>query len=670
MRRLGPIVFAVLFTAVAVPSPGAGSETQVPTGFQRSSCRSVADGVEYVPMRRGSPAANAYVGHIAPGSPVRLRVVTSKDRVPNSDESLEVPSSQCRRLGCLLGINGDFHDSNHEALGGIVKQGRLVRTPNPGRPHVYVRKDGRLALGDLPWTGSMKTKEATPRTLALRGINTSLFPSNGLVLYTSDWGSHTRTSSATEIIIRPGTALAPLGQTVTVSFSALDSSDSSIPAGGAVLSGKGSSATFLKDLWNRGVRQAEIRVDSTQDIFEALGGSPVLMANGVNAYPQDDDSFITSRQPRTFVGSGPAGDIFIVAVDGRQSASAGMSLVEAANFMRGLGATQAINLDGGGGTVFVKDGAVASVPVDDGDRNAERGAPNSLVLVPAPPKPGSLLPPGPRSGYWMVSADGTVFSFGDARDHGYVRVSPNQAVDLEPTPSGNGYWVVDNLGQVYAFGSAPHLGNADRSRLASGERVTSLSATPSGSGYWIFTSRGRALALGDARHIGDMSSVTLNGPVLDSVATPSGNGYYMVASDGGVFAFGDARFRGSMGGSRLNAPVQSLVPDPDGVGYWLVASDGGVFAFEAAFRGSMGGVRLNAPVSGMVAFGNGYLMTAEDGGIFNFSDKPFHGAAGELPRGFPRDLGGPARLMAPRSGAGRWGRGPHRRCDEPPGEEQ
>jgi hypothetical protein len=629
-------VFAVLLAAVAVPFPGAGSTTRVPPGFTASSCSSVAEGVEYMPMRRGSPAANVYVGHIAPDSPVRLRAVSSNDRVPHHDESLEVPSSQCRRLSCLLGINGDFHDpSTHEPLGGIVKQGRLVRTPNPGSLHVYVGTDGRMNMGGLPWSGSAKTKEASPRTLGLNGINTTLFPSNGLVLYTSDWGSRTRTSSTTELIISPGEALAPLGRTVTVSLSGLGSSDSSIPAGGAVLSGKGSAATFLKDLWNRGVRQVEIRVDSAHTPYEALGGNPFLIANGQNAFPNTSDSFVKSRQPRTFVGFGPAGDIFIVAVDGRQSASDGMSLAEAADFLRGLGATQGLNFDGGGGTVFVKDGKVASVPIDDGDRNSERGAPDSLAVVVGPAIPGSPLPDGPRSGYWMVSADGSVYRFGDARQHGYFRMAPNQAVDLEPTPSGNGYWVVDNVGHVFALGDARYFGNADPSRLASGEKVTSLSATPSGNGYWIFTSKGRALIFGDARFFGDMSAVPLNGPVLDSVATPFGNGYYMVASDGGVFAFGDARFYGSMGGTRLNAPVQSLVPDPDGVGYWLVASDGGVFAFQGAFRGSMGGTRLNRPISGMVAFGNGYLMVAEDGGVFNFSDKPFHGSLGSCPAASP-----------------------------------
>ena len=233
----------------------------------------------------------------------------------------------------------------------------------------------------------------------------------------------------------------------------------------------------------------------------------------------------------------------------------------------------------------------------------------------------------PRSGYWMVAADGRVHAFGDAPQLGHAP-SSLETVDLEATPSGNGYWVSNSAGEVFAFGDARRLGNA---RPLAGERITSLSSTGSGGGYWLFTSRGRVLAFGDARFHGDMSGTPLNGPVLDSIPTPAGQGYYMVASDGGIFAFGDAQFIGSMANTKLNAPVQSLVPDGDGRGYWLVASDGGVFAFGAPFRGSMGSVRLNKPITGMVAFGDGYLMVGEDGGIFNFSDRPFRGSLGAAP---------------------------------------
>ena len=249
--------------------------------------------------------------------------------------------------------------------------------------------------------------------------------------------------------------------------------------------------------------------------------------------------------------------------------------------------------------------------------------------IPAPtPKPPTV---SPQSGYWMVSAAGTVYAFGDAPAAGSAPAGGPEVVDIEGTPSGRGYWVVDGSGTVHARGDAVPYGGAGG--LPAGEAVTSLSATPSGSGYWIFTNRGRVLPRGDAGSFGDLAGRPLNGPVLDSVPTPTGHGYYMVASDGGVFAFGDARFSGSMGDRRLNSPVQSLVPDADGTGYWLVAGDGGIFAFDAPFHGSMGAVRLNKPVTGMVASrtGRGYLMVAEDGGIFAFGDVAYRGSLGASP---------------------------------------
>jgi subtilisin family serine protease len=233
------------------------------------------------------------------------------------------------------------------------------------------------------------------------------------------------------------------------------------------------------------------------------------------------------------------------------------------------------------------------------------------------------------SGYWMIDSGGGVFAFGGAQDFGD---GPADAVDIEPTPSMAGYWVLARNGSVSPRGDARFFGSA---LMRPGEEAASLSSTASGNGYWIFTNRGRVINLGDAPFFGDVSSLELNGPVLDSVATASGRGYWMVASDGGIFSFGDAKFYGSMGGTRLNKPVMSMAPDPDGLGYWLVASDGGIFAFDSGFYGSMGGTRLNRPVSGIVAGSAGYLMVAEDGGIFAFGNVPFHGSLGANPPALP-----------------------------------
>jgi alpha-tubulin suppressor-like RCC1 family protein len=243
--------------------------------------------------------------------------------------------------------------------------------------------------------------------------------------------------------------------------------------------------------------------------------------------------------------------------------------------------------------------------------------------------------PVPKSGYWMLGANGSVFGFGASHVLGTSPSYPswasgNAAVAISPRRDGKGYWVVDAAGGVHAFGTAKFYG--DHPALRAGEQVSSIAATPSSRGYYLFTNRGRAVVYGDAKFFGDMSKVVLNGPVIASNATPTGRGYFMVASDGGVFSFGDARFHGSTGGLRLNRPVVGLSPTPSNGGYWLVASDGGVFAFgDASFRGSMGAVKLNRPVNGLVPLGNGYLMVASDGGVFNFSNKPFYGSLAASP---------------------------------------
>ncbi|HEV7525042.1 MAG TPA: phage tail tip lysozyme, partial [Acidimicrobiia bacterium] len=234
----------------------------------------------------------------------------------------------------------------------------------------------------------------------------------------------------------------------------------------------------------------------------------------------------------------------------------------------------------------------------------------------------------PRSGYWMLGADGSVYPFGSASNSGSA---PGFAVAITARPDGRGFWIVDAAGYVSHLGEAAR-DHGGRPPLRAGEAVSTISATPSGNGYWLFTNLGRVFVYGDAHFYGDMSSTALNGPIVASVATPTGHGYYMVGSDGGVFSFGDAHFHGSTGHLRLNRPVVGIAPTPDNRGYWLVASDGGVFAFVAPFRGSMGGSHLNRAVNGLVAYGNGYLMVASDGGVFDFSNKAF---LGSLPPSLP-----------------------------------
>jgi exopolysaccharide biosynthesis protein len=86
-----------------------------------------------------------------------------------------------------------------------------------------------------------------------------------------------------------------------------------------------------------------------------------------------------ARHPRTAVGfSRDSSTLFLLVVDGRSTASVGMTLVELAALMRRVGAWQALNFDGGGSTTMIVDGAIVNTP---SDTTGEREVGNALLVV-------------------------------------------------------------------------------------------------------------------------------------------------------------------------------------------------------------------------------------------------------------------------------------------------
>ncbi|HXQ44943.1 MAG TPA: hypothetical protein VN816_09925 [Acidimicrobiales bacterium] len=232
-------------------------------------------------------------------------------------------------------------------------------------------------------------------------------------------------------------------------------------------------------------------------------------------------------------------------------------------------------------------------------------------------------------GYWIASANGGVFSFGDATFYNSLAGIHLSApvVGIASTPDGHGYWLVASDGGIFAFGDARYFGSMGGHPLS--RPVVGIASTPDGRGYWEVASDGGIFAFGDATFHGSMGGHPLNRPVVGIASTADGRGYWEVATDGGIFAFGDAAFHGSTGGVRLVRPVVAMSATSDGNGYWLVASDGGIFAFgDAAYHGSTGGAPLVSPVIGMTAASRvGYWLAASDGGVFSFG-VPFHGSVG------------------------------------------
>ncbi len=99
---------------------------------------------------------------------------------------------------------------------------------------------------------------------------------------------------------------------------------------------------------------------------EVVGGHPMVLQGGeVVDYPATAE-FCTTRHPRTVAGLSEDRQTLVLAViDGRSSSSIGMGCEEAGALMRGLGAHDALNLDGGGSsTMWIRGPGVVNVPSD------------------------------------------------------------------------------------------------------------------------------------------------------------------------------------------------------------------------------------------------------------------------------------------------------------------
>ena len=371
---LARVLMAVMVVGLIGADP-AFADSPLPAGFRVVNRTAVAPGVERFTLERDKPPLVVNVARIAPNAAVSLRAVLSNDAVAGPDPIVERTSSMCRRVHCLMAVNGDFAGRDDQPLGGLLSGGELLRTPSPSQLQLSVGKDGSLSAGELAWSGTLVPTDLVPLTIA--GVNVD--PSaDGLTLYTPAYGPALATAGAAAVVgfrnIEPAGPVV-VGQTTMVEMVGLweqpaGGAPSPIPADGGVLVGRGPAVEVMRALWSR-VQSAQVssrallRLDAQAGVAESLGGSPILIRDGARWFADTANDFTRGRQPRTLVGWNPAGEKLLVTVDGRQpDTSVGMTLVEAADLLLALGATDGINLDGGGSTTFVAGGTVVNTPSD------------------------------------------------------------------------------------------------------------------------------------------------------------------------------------------------------------------------------------------------------------------------------------------------------------------
>jgi len=143
----------------------------------------------------------------------------------------------------------------------------------------------------------------------------------------------------------------------------------------------GDTVTVQALIWGTGPGRAEAGVT------EAVGGRPILVTDSLVARDADTEGAESFRNlnPRTVMGLDRAGTrAWLAVIDGRQAGvSMGMTLRQSAELMRALGATRALNLDGGGSSALVLATASGQTRVVNrpSDNGTERAVANALAVL-------------------------------------------------------------------------------------------------------------------------------------------------------------------------------------------------------------------------------------------------------------------------------------------------
>ena len=282
------------------------------------------------------------------------------------------------------GVNADFFlfDPPGVPTGAHVS-GNVVVTGPGVRPVFATDPEGRTWIGVLSVVGvAVAARDSIPVTSWNR-----IAPA-GVAWMDARYGPSVDTLSGSVRIVLP--ALSGTVESVEAGLT-----PTQIPSSGGVLVLGPRAPASVHEAFLRAARSGvrldvEVRLDPIHP-QEAVGGFPVLVRDSVEVPGLDSAgaaNFAPVRHPRTIVGTASGGRrLLLITIDGRQPGySVGTTNRESARVALGLGATEAINLDGGGSTAMViaryrGDSVTFDVVNKPSDAAGERAVGNALVIT-------------------------------------------------------------------------------------------------------------------------------------------------------------------------------------------------------------------------------------------------------------------------------------------------
>lgn len=380
----------LLFFAVAAPRDAIAQWDSIHT-------RAVAPGIVHRRLVVNSGPWRMNVLEVDLRTPgLSIRGVRANDAFKTREK---VTSMAARHASVIAGVNADFFDvRTGESENNVVIEGNIIKgVMETDSPHD--RYDNLHSQLGIDWENRPYIERfgldakiiAGRRVVRLDGINFRQ-DSSSLVLYTKAAGDSAPVDTlGRDFVSVPLRLAAERGDTLIYRVNGAVqrggwmrlSSGGALAAGGR---GRGQieriarTGGTVRVVWKLAPHRGRLRT--------VIGGWPRLIRDGKRNAEYSDilegtfPRFSAGRHPRTAIGfNRDSTKLIALVVDGRRASDAGMSLVELADAMLALGATDAIAFDGGGSTTMVIQGAVVNRP---SDAAGERPVGSGLLFILTP----------------------------------------------------------------------------------------------------------------------------------------------------------------------------------------------------------------------------------------------------------------------------------------------
>lgn len=328
-------------------------DNRISAKYKGLAVNNISDGVKHIRMTKYYNA-----------KPVRINIIEMNSQVAKDFEikpaiaSTTLPNRRTIRTiaqntNSIAAINGGFFKPQTGVpLGTLMIDGKLYTGPIYDRVALGIFENG-YDVGRVQLNAKIT---GNGHTIKIDNINQPRMLSSYILAYTRDWGKYAPVSP------QYGVQLQIVGNKII----AASANPLSIPENGYVLVGP---KAQLGKLF--GAEYVDININTNpkwENVKHIISGGPYLVKDNqifIDMTAQKLQS-IGGRNPRTAIGYTKDNDLVLVAVDGREGSSIGLTLVELANLMHSLGCTNAINLDGGGSTVMYVKGQIVNHPHQPG----------------------------------------------------------------------------------------------------------------------------------------------------------------------------------------------------------------------------------------------------------------------------------------------------------------